>query len=628
MKIKVALSIDIFETFTYEFRGEPGDIYPGLRVIVPFGNRFISGWVISKDSDYSGRVKNIIGVVKDHYKPSIKFMEFVNRVSNEFFVSAGKLLDSSLSPSVRSVKNIYTTIDEKKIRIDSISNVELLKISKKSEIELFYKTGISEKSLLVSDNGQKKKKSVFSRKLILNYDSSSFYNEIIKEVEKSGGSMLVVMPSRWNLPESNEIKELFSFYGSKQKGTVKNNIWLKAFSGEQVFIAGGETSLFLPFKELNRIVIEKPALFQRWKNPFSRLDPVKVAKIRAEVFGIELIENDASFTVESFLKKDLISIEDKREEKKAEVISEVLKPGEKILPARFIDYIVNDFERGKRVLVLNSRTESLDMLFCPVCKKVIRCPNCRGVLKVSKDFKASCYSCDLKNVKIDRCLKCDSKLILIKSISMESLKDSIEEKIGVGKINVISEDLLDSGYNNPEVLNKMITISSPEIVTKISEEVFDRIYFIKPESFININEFNGSEMLFSLIWNLKSLIIPNGTITVISVFHFHYMLKLINSENDYFERELKYRSFFLLPPYKNIFGIEIKSGDIRSLGSRMRKIYTIYSDKLNISKIYIKSRKKVRGKYHGFIELHTSGQEIIDSGIIEKRDIVLKSIIL
>jgi primosomal protein N' (replication factor Y) len=416
------------------------------------------------------------------------------------------------------------------------------------------------------------------------------------------------MPSRWNLPESIEIKRLFSFYGSKQKSAEKNSVWLKVFSGEQVFIAGGETSLFLPFKDLYCIVLDKPALFQRWKNPFSKLDPVKVAKIRAEVFGINLIERDASFSVESFLKRDSIGIEDKREEKKAEIISDVLKPGEKILPARFIDYIVNDFEKGKRVLVLNSRTESSDMLFCPECKKVIRCPNCSGVLKVSKDFKASCYSCDLKDKIIKNCSKCNNRLILIKSISMESLKDSIEEKIGGGKINVISEDLWDSGSDNSEVLNGMITISSPEIVTKISEKVFDRIYFIKPESFININEFNGSEMLFSLIWNLKSLIIPNGTITIISVFHFHYMLKLINSENDYFERELKYRSFFLLPPYKNIFGIEIKNGEIRSLGSRMRKIYSMYGDKLNISKIYIKSRKKVRGKYHGLLNYIRQGK--------------------
>jgi primosomal protein N' len=139
-----------------------------------------------------------------------------------------------------------------------------------------------------------------------------------------------------------------------------------------------------------------------------------------------------------------------------------------------------------------------------------------------------------------------------------------------------------------------------------------------------MNEFSTGEMIFSMVSDLKELIKAQGSIDIFSVFHFHYSLRLIEKEEEFFNRELKYRKWFLLPPYFNVYELELKAANLKKLGSEMRSIYSTYKDTLNIKRIHLLSRKKIRGKFKGQIEIHTSPQTIKKIGILNKKDISIK----
>ena len=46
---------------------------------------------------------------------------------------------------------------------------------------------------------------------------------------------------------------------------------------------------------------------------------------------------------------------------------------------------------------------------------------------------------------------------------------------------------------------------------------------------------------------------PGGELHVFSVFHFHYALQYLMDEEQFFERELKYRQWFMLPPFASVY---------------------------------------------------------------------------
>jgi primosomal protein N' len=142
-----------------------------------------------------------------------------------------------------------------------------------------------------------------------------------------------------------------------------------------------------------------------------------------------------------------------------------------------------------------------------------------------------------------------------------------------------------------------------------------------------MNEYNTGEMIFSMVAELKEMIRTDGVIHIFSVFHFHYALKLIESENDFFKREMKYREWFLLPPFYQVYTLEIKSGSLRKLGARMRELHTQFRSMLNINHIFLVSRTKIRGNYKGNMEIHSDPDTIRKSGILNGKDIRLQVVL-
>jgi primosomal protein N' len=116
---------------------------------------------------------------------------------------------------------------------------------------------------------------------------------------------------------------------------------------------------------------------------------------------------------------------------------------------------------------------------------------------------------------------------------------------------------------------------------------------------------------------------PGGKIHIFSTFHFHYSLKLIDDETGFFERELKYRDWFHLPPFYNVYHITVRGKEMRKLAGVMRGIYQRFKEPLKIKRVYLTSRQPGRGmyKYKGILEAHALPEAILASGLLQNRDI-------
>lgn len=623
MLIQVSLSLNIFENFTYNYIGDKDKLKKGMRVIVPIGNRVTTGWVIEKGSEYKGRVKNVIGIIEDEYIPGEEFMNFASSVSLLYFTSIGMILDYSLSPKRRPVNNIYFEKDGKLAKMNKFSPVELYKLSKKGVIEFTYKNKgeINIKGKINSLKNFKGKEN----KLIISYDRADLYRDIIDFYLQKHMSVLLVVPD--NLTASY-LKLLFnhvSIYNSSVKLTERENIWCDYLNGKIGVVAGGMSALFLPMRNLGCVICERAGSSLYRNSYFSNLNLNILSKKRAKSCGLTFIEGASHYNIEAYKNRNKLFIEDKREKKDIYIYVKMLKIREKSIPDNLIESLKDYFLDNKKILVVLNKKVSSDYLFCKSCKTIQRCPVCKGILKVEKDFKVKCTKCDFKKEEYNLCSKCNKELFLIKDMSIINLEEIVKRQIDeTNVLTLSSEGIKDISLAIKNIKKSKIVISTPVILNPFFKNIFDSIIYIKPESIFNMNEYNAAEMIFSIVSELKELVKKGGNIDIFSSFYFHYSLKLINNEDDFFERELKYRNWFLLPPYSYVYKIEIKAKNLRELGKDMRLIFNKFKDKLNLRKVYLVSRKKIRGNYKGEVEAHSLPESILESGLLKKRNVNIK----
>lgn len=648
MLIRVSPSLNIFELLTYNYNGKEEDIKPGQRVIIPLGNRIIPGWVISKGSAYSGRVKNIYGIVKDEYLPDKPYLDFARAVSEVYFTSIGLLLDASLSPKRKPLSNIYFFPGEnegqgEKEKAEKLSKYlkEPHKLAQYEPIEFFYKnipplnpeiTSFTNRPPSVTEPGESQ---TCEKKLLLTTNRLDHYRDMFAYYTKKGRSVILAVPDNLTARFLKQNLEGVDLYNSEVKLKQREDLWFEYGQNKTGIILGGVSAVLLPVKNLGAVICERAGSATYQRSYFSKYDISLLAKLRARVFNVPLIEGFSTYTSESYRDRTSILIEDKREQKPAPVEVRMLTAKDTGIPARLIELVKNYFLENKKILVILNKKESSVFLYCGKCKKIQKCPTCSGKLEILSEEEAepssttSCSKCSFEKKDFAACPKCGEGLTKMEDISIASLKKSIKREVVETGIMTVSAAGLKGEVG---VINRLqaskIVIATPVIINPFFKDIFDTVIYVKPETLINIDEYSAAERIFSLISEIRELIKDKGSIDVFSTFHFFYPLKLINDEADFFVRELKYREWFALPPFAFVYNIEVKAKDLRTLGKEMRRLYQKFKTGLGIKKIFLSSRKKMQGAYKGLIEAHTLPQAMRESNLLKEKNITIELIMI
>ena len=186
MLVQVSSSLNIFDSLTYRYQGDPALLRPGLRVVVPLGNRLTGAWVTEPYSQYRGRVKDIVAVVRDEYVPDSRFMAFVAEVSHLYFVSVGSLLEASLPPQKKSINSLYFENPDKEGKAEKLARYPLSRVQQLSAngvVECFYKTGPGEPGASVEPGGKHtgntEEESPIIHRFLIGYEREAHYRQLM-----------------------------------------------------------------------------------------------------------------------------------------------------------------------------------------------------------------------------------------------------------------------------------------------------------------------------------------------------------------------------------------------------------------------------------------------------------------
>jgi len=361
MYVNVSLPIASFKSFTYKVPKEFYDnIKEGACVIVPFGKRRLSGYVVESDiqSSYKGKILSILGVDSDSPNISAELWKTILWSSRYYFSPLGQVLKCALPitfkdpvPSLEKVLYI-TQLGMDRLKeggVKGIKQREILSLIKDNQGSIKYAKlkGISNsissitrtlehKKLIQIKNKRKLVERIFSinKNIILTKQQALVYKELednfmqtnrpcllygitgsgktevylkyAQKILESGKNVLVLVPE---ISLTTQLKERIERYfgccvglwHSKITSSKKRELWDGLKVGNVRIILGARSAIFTPINNLGLIVVDEE---QESSYKQSHVLPLyharDVAVERAKNGGIPIILASATPSLESY----------------------------------------------------------------------------------------------------------------------------------------------------------------------------------------------------------------------------------------------------------------------------------------------------------------------------------------
>lgn len=478
-------------TFTYKVSKDITDNLVGKRVLVPFSNRIIQGFVIeytSEPKEYEA--KGILKVVdkepvlneellklgkfmSDKYLCSLIYAyqamlpkalkanhKINEKVKTKTYVKLNKDMDTS-DIKIKSQLDIISLLKESdevlKSNIKSKSSLKKL-IEKNIVIELekeVYRcvdTSYDDKKINLT-NDQKEvalkiKNSLNLSKTMLLYGvtgsgKTEVYIDVVKEVIKTGKTAIILVPEISLTPQiTARFKGIFgediAILHSSLSDGERYDEYRKIVREEVKVVIGARSAIFAPLKNIGIIIIdeEHSESYKQENNP--RYNTLDIAMERSKTHNCPVILGSATPTIESYARAkkgyyDYLELSKRVNEKPLPKVSIVdmkmeIRKGNKTFSEELINKIQERLDKKEQVMLLLNRRGYSNYLTCPSCGYVFKCPNPDITLTYHKTSgMMRCHYCGYGEGKKNVCPNCKEENIRQIGSGTQKIEEEIKE---------------------------------------------------------------------------------------------------------------------------------------------------------------------------------------------------------
>ena len=493
MIIEVLVEIKAWKTdktFSYHVPAQlEKNIEIGKRVIVPFQNRELEGFILKIGSSVDYEVKEIIDVIDEYPVLNKELLElgiFIKKKTLCNLISAYQtMLPAALKAKKgRNINKKYLTyiiFNEKKDIKLTPKQVEVLEYVKekkkvlKSEIKsksvlkvlLDYnilKEIIEEDYRLKDDDFKVQKKDItltneqanvvnelkenlnlfkpFLLHGVTGSGKTEVYMQAIEMVLKNKQNVIVLVPEISLTPQivanfkmrfQNNIAILHSGLSNGEK----YDEWRKIERKEVSIVIGARSAIFAPLDNLGLIVIdeEHSDSYKQENNP--RYNTIEVALWRAKYHNCPLILGSATPSVESYVraKKGIYTLLELKHRVNNNLpktylinMQDSIKKGYKLLSKELIDAINKRLELNEQVIILLNRRGYSTNVTCHDCGHTIKCKYCDIPLVYHKSSNTMrCHYCGYAEGIPRKCPSCSSNNIDYFGLGTQKLEEEINK---------------------------------------------------------------------------------------------------------------------------------------------------------------------------------------------------------
>ena len=436
---QVSVPVPLKSEFTYSFDSEAMDVKPGVRVIVPFKQRKIQGYVISvsdEKPDAGFAIKGIQRVVDKEPLFDKKDYELAVWMEKFYFSSRGEILDTMIPGGKKDTNFGGLDADEAIERPDVTLSEEqenAVRTVMETEGRMYYLFG-------VTGSG---KTEVFLR--------------CAEKVIEQGGQVIYLVPEitlthQLALQVLKRFKNNVAILHSGLTDSQRIAQWRKIKRGEVSLVIGARSAVFAPFGNLKMIIIDEEHENSYKSGNAPRYHARQVAQKRITDCGGKLLMGSATPSLEAWsLMKDpskMVRIDlTKRvgggSMPRIEIADMVKEEG--LFSTLLQDRMTRTLADGKQVILFLNRRGFSYYFHCRSCGYELKCPHCDVAMTYHKRRNIlQCHYCGHHQKPITVCPECGSMDVMYSGFGTEQVEQELQRLFPLYRVARLDTDTVSS----------------------------------------------------------------------------------------------------------------------------------------------------------------------------------------
>jgi len=483
---------------------------------------------------------------------------------------------------------------------------------------------------------------------------TEIYVKLIHEQIKNNNQVLYLVPEiALTTQLIIRLKKYFGdkllVYHSKYTLDQRTEVWKRVLSESGKIILGARSSIFLPFKNLNLIIIdEEHENAYKQFNPAPRYHARDSAIYLAKIHNAKTLLGSATPSVESYFnavsnKYGLINLTKRYNNVELpEIILKDLKESisNNKMKGSFSDFLLKNIkstlEKGKQVIIFQNRRGYSPYQECESCGYVFYCKNCDVSLtyhSISNELK--CHHCGYKLKNDNKCIKCSSYSLIKKGLGTQQITEEIKAYFPNYKVERMDQDSTKTKNSFMKLINEFeenkfqILVGTQMLSKGLDFKNVDLVGVINADSLIYFPDFRSQEKCFQLIKQVagRSGRSKNKGKVIVQTYNPNHNLMLKIKKGDFkgmFNDQLNERHTFDYPPYTRIIKLVLKNKNIEVL--KLGANWLFESLKTNFDNFIYGPEfpiiPRLQNKYINQIQIKIP----LDSNLNKSKKIILKTI--
>ena len=426
---------------------------------------------------------------------------------------------------------------------------------------------------------------------------TQIYIKLIEDAIAKGGQVLFLLPEIALTTQIVErIRKYFGdaigVYHSKFNDNERVEIWNKVIKGQYKVVLGARSSVFLPFNNLQLIVVdEEHESSYKQNEPSPRYQARDAAVYLAHLHQAKIVLGSATPSIESYYnalnhKYGLVTLNERFggvELPVQQVVSIAEESRRKKMVSYFSSVLIDDIHatlaKKEQVILFQNRRGYATILICKTCGFAPKCVNCDVSLTFHKSSgKLHCHYCGYHESSMNICPACGSVHIEQKGFGTERVEEELSlifPDVKIARLDVDStrtKNSLQKIISDFQDKKTEILIGTQMVAKGLDFDNVTLIGVINADTLLNYPDFRAFERSYQLLAQVAGRAgrrDRQGKVCIQAYDDDHRIIKQVVN-NDYtamYEDEIAERRQFHYPPFTRLIFINVKHKDASLLNA-------------------------------------------------------------
>ncbi len=578
----LVLDLPLKQSFTYAIPLEmESSVFVGVRVVVPFGKREMTGYVIDVTDSFEVTyevkdIKRVIDKLALYGKPSVSLALWMSRF---YLCSQGEAL-SMMIPGGRRDSSTPALAVEDDATISCVMN-------------------LSSDQQIAIDAILAAKDAMFYLYGITGSGKSEVFLRCTEAMIEQGKAVIYLVPEitlthQLARQVTNRFANKVAILHSALTPSQRLSQWKRIKSGEVLFAIGARSAVFAPFENLGMIILDEEHENSYKSGNTPRYHARQVAQQRCREEGALLVMGSATPSLEawSMMKKGQVKalrLDSRVGGGVPPKVRVVDMQGEKhTISKKLLVEIKAVLARKKQVILFLNRRGFSYFFHCKSCGYDMQCPHCSVSLTFHQDKgEMVCHYCGYRRKPIQVCPECHSLDVGYSGFGTEMVEQDVRMFFPQASIQRLDTDSAKDKKHMKEVLDQFrkgevdILLGTQMVAKGLNFPGVELVGIVLADSGMNIPDFRAQERTFSLLMQVSGRAgryNDQGQV-IIQTFHPDNAAVVYAQHREvdaFFDQELSMREETGFPPHTRLINLVLRGRNKEKVSTEADKLESLF----------------------------------------------------